>query len=111
CSGTGTLRANPEIKWRLKKEDIDRLAELQFTLLTRASERVAIGGRLVYSTCSLEREENESVVSRFLNSSSAHRQIEPEAPSNLITAEKFVRTWPHRDGTDGFFAAVLERVI
>jgi 16S rRNA (cytosine967-C5)-methyltransferase len=111
CSGTGTLRANPEIKWRLKKEDIDRLAELQFELLTRAADRVAVGGRLVYSTCSLEREENESVVSRFLAGSSMFRQIEPDAPTGLITAEKFVRTWPHRDRTDGFFAAVLERVV
>jgi len=111
CSGTGTLRANPEIKWRLEKQDIDRLADLQFNLLTRVSTSLEIGGRLVYSTCSLEQEENESVVSRFLNSSSMYRQIVPDAPSGLITADGFVRTWPHRDGSDGFFAAVLERVI
>lgn len=110
CSGTGTLRANPEIKWRLQKDDIERLAELQLKLLFRASASLEIGGRLVYSTCSLEREENESVVSRFLNSSSMYRQIVPDAPSGLITADGFVRTWPHRDGADGFFAAVLERI-
>jgi 16S rRNA (cytosine967-C5)-methyltransferase len=109
CSGTGTLRANPEIKWRLTQGDIVRLADLQLRLLRRASSAVAIGGRLVYSTCSLEDEENEEVVRRFLRDMDLFDIVEPGAPPRLITSDKFVRTFPHRDGTDGFFAAVMER--
>jgi 16S rRNA (cytosine967-C5)-methyltransferase len=109
CSGTGTLRANPEIKWRLTPSDIVRLADLQLSLLKRAASEVAIGGRLVYSTCSLEVEENEEVVERFLNETDFFDVVEPSAPKSLITGDKFVRTYPHRNYTDGFFAAVLER--
>lgn len=108
CSGTGTLRGNPEIKWRLSPDDLQRLAELQVSLLHRAASSVAKGGRLVYSTCSIEREENEEVVGRFLQSTTRFRVGEPNAPPSLITEEGFVRTFPHRDGADGFFAAVLE---
>jgi len=110
CSGTGTLRGNPEIKWRLSADDLTRLAELQLGLLKRGASVVASGGRLVYSTCSIERDENEDVVRRLLEMSSAFRIIAPQAPAGLITSDGFVRTFPHRDGTDGFFAAVLERV-
>jgi 16S rRNA (cytosine967-C5)-methyltransferase len=62
----------------------------------------------VYSTCSLELEENEDVVSHFLKTN-PFKVIEPNAPAGLITSDGFVRTFPHRDGSDGFFAAVLER--
>ena len=110
CSGTGTLRGNPEIKWRLSPEDITRLAKLQLTLLERAASSVAAGGRLVYSTCSIEREENEEVVGRFIEGTSKFRVIVPDAPAALITNDGYVRTFPHRDGTDGFFAAAFERV-
>ena len=109
CSGTGTLRRNPEIKWRLTPADIPRLADVQFTLLGRAAETLKSGGRLVYSTCSVEREENEAVVRRFLESGAPFRLIAPAAPADLVTDEGFVRTFPHRGGADGFFAAVLER--
>ena len=109
CSGTGTLRANPEIKWRLKDEDIARLAKLQLALLTRAASSVAGGGGLVYSTCSLEREENEDIVRAFLENNSEFRVTKPNAPESLTTPDGFVRTYPHRDGCDGFFAAVLEK--
>jgi 16S rRNA (cytosine967-C5)-methyltransferase len=109
CSGTGTLRGNPEIKWRLSADDLPRLAELQASLLEGAALSVASGGRLVYSTCSIEREENEEVVRRFLEATTLFQVIEPNAPAGLITSDGFVRTFPHRNGTDGFFAAVLER--
>jgi 16S rRNA (cytosine967-C5)-methyltransferase len=109
CSGTGTLRSNPEIKWRLTSEDIMRLSELQLNLLERASATVAQAERLVYSTCSIEREENEEVVSRFLTGNAAFRAVRPKAPAELITSDGFVRTFPHKHGCDGFFAAVLER--
>ena len=109
CSGTGTLRGNPEIKWRLSADDLTRLPELQFTLLERGASAVAHGGRLVYSTCSIEPEENEEVVRRFLGSTTSFKLNPRNAPAGLITSDGFVRTFPHRDCTDGFFAAVLER--
>lgn len=109
CSGTGTLKRNPEIKWRLAPDDIIRLAGVQLDLLTGAAEAVRAGGRLVYSTCSLEAEENEDVVKQFIESGMPFQLIEPAARAALITTNGFVRTLPHRHGTDGFFAAVLEK--
>lgn len=109
CSGTGTLRGNPEIKWRLAADDLTRLGDIQLSLLERAASSVASGGRLVYSTCSIELEENEVVVGRFLRNAPAFRVVRPNAAAGLITKDGFVRTFPHRDGCDGFFAAVLER--
>lgn len=110
CSGTGTLRGNPEIKWRLSEDDIPRLAELQLSLISRAALSVACNGRLVYSTCSIEREENELVIDRFLKSGAPFRIVHPAASAGVISSEGFVRTFPHIHGTDGFFAAVLEKV-
>jgi 16S rRNA (cytosine967-C5)-methyltransferase len=89
CSGTGTLARNPEIKWRLASADIAALPKVQSALLARALEILAPGGRLVYSTCSLEREENEEVVAPYCVSRTLHRI-------------------PGRDAGDGFFAAVIE---
>jgi 16S rRNA (cytosine967-C5)-methyltransferase len=109
CTGTGTLRRNPEIKWRLGPEAIPRLASIQMKLLQRASARLRVGGRLVYSTCSLEREEGEEIIKRFLEGGAPFRLIAPQAPDRLLTEEGFVRTFPHIHNTDGFFAAVLER--
>jgi 16S rRNA (cytosine967-C5)-methyltransferase len=98
CSGTGTLRHNPEIRWRLKADEFEVLAQQQKEFLARAAEAVKPGGRLVYSTCSLEREENEEVVESFLNSRSDFQSFER------------IRTWPHRDATDGFYVAVLKKL-
>lgn len=109
CSGTGTLRRNPEIKWRLAAETIARLADVQLRLLERATDVLRQGGRLVYSTCSIEREENEEVIRRFIEGGAPYRLLRPDARADLITAEGFVRTFPHRHGADGFFAAVLEK--
>lgn len=109
CSGTGTLRGNPEIKWRLSPDDLSRLEELQLSLLESTASRVATGGRLVYSTCSIEPEENEGVIHKFLEGGALFRVIEPNERADLLTAEGFVRTFPHRHQTDGFFAAVLEK--
>ena len=93
CSGTGTLRRNPEIRWRLTPDDIVVLAEQQKRILGRALEMVKPGGRLVYSTCSVEREENEDVIAGV---------------PNQFRLVNTVRTWPHREGSDGFFVAVFE---
>jgi 16S rRNA (cytosine967-C5)-methyltransferase len=110
CTGTGTLRRNPEIKWRLTPDDVKRLAVVQQLLMSHAAEAVADGGRLVYSTCSIESEENEAVIARFLESNGEFRIVEPNAHPDL-RAGRFVRTFPHRHRMDGFFAAVLEKCV
>jgi 16S rRNA (cytosine967-C5)-methyltransferase len=97
CSGTGTLRRNPEIRYRLLPPDIPNFAAAQKQFLHNAAEVLKPGGRLVYSTCSVEPEENEHVIDDFL-------RTHPN-----FTALKTLRTWPHRQGSDGFFMAVLER--
>jgi 16S rRNA (cytosine967-C5)-methyltransferase len=99
CSGTGTLRRNPEIRWRLTNDDIRKFAAYQKQFLRNAATVLKPGGRLVYSTCSVEREENENVVEDFLQTN----------PAFQLT--KTLRTWPHREGCDGFFMAVLEHQI
>jgi 16S rRNA (cytosine967-C5)-methyltransferase len=88
CSGTGTLARNPEIKWRLQPEDLPEFQSRQRNMLARALESLAPGGKLVYATCSLEREENEEVV------------------EGLLVEETHMRL-PGRDPGDGFFAAVI----
>jgi len=90
CSGTGTLRANPEIRWRLAPGDFESLAAQQKRILSRAITVLKPGGRLVYSTCSIERDENEEVIEGL----------------KLL---KTIRTWPHREGSDGFFMAIVEK--
>ncbi len=92
CSGTGTLGRNPEIKWRLRPDDLDDLQQRQTALLTRALDALAPGGRLVYSTCSLEPEENESVIATL--------------PPGLVLQIR--QRIPGRDPGDGFFAAVIK---
>jgi 16S rRNA (cytosine967-C5)-methyltransferase len=109
CSGTGTLRRHPEIRYRLAPEDILQLASQQLLMLSTAARVLRRGGRLIYSTCSVEPEENERVVESFL---ATHRELVKtplNAPTQLETPEGYVRTWPNRDGCDGFFIAVLER--
>lgn len=97
CSGTGTLARNPEIKWRLRLEDLTRFARLQESILRRAIESLAPGGRLVYATCSLEREENDAVTRKFLD----------EFPDVTLLGEW--RRLPGREAGDGFYAAAFEK--
>lgn len=115
CSGTGTLRRNPEIRWHLKLSDITELATKQERILEQAAEMVRPGGRLVYSTCSLESEENEAVVEAFLK---AHPTFDPltlpdlrisNQPGDLAAARGAIRTWPHRHDVDGFFMIAFQR--
>jgi len=106
CSGTGTLRHNPEIRWRISETDIIALAAQQKILLKNAASVVKPGGRLIYSTCSVEFEENEEVVKDFLRSNDEFRVV---PPAKLGTESGAVRTWPQHHGTDGFFATVFER--
>jgi 16S rRNA (cytosine967-C5)-methyltransferase len=109
CSGTGTLRRNPEIRWRISSADIQDLAARQKQLLFNAARAVRPGGRLVYSTCSVESEENEAVVQTFLENNETFTQIELAVDAALKTASGAARTWPHRDDTDGFFICAFER--
>lgn len=111
CSGLGTLRHNPEIRYRVTPEKINRIAELQFQVLTEAAVYVRAGGRLVYSTCTVTREENEDVINRFLQRNTGY-SIRSEADPRLeaiATANGWYATWPAFPGMDGFKAIVLER--
>lgn len=119
CSGTGTLARHPEIRWRLRPEDLTDLHKRQVSLLVNALPALAPGGRLVYSTCSLETEENELVVSKSLEGElNDFRVVTPRdvlgpvliegiTQENLIGADGFFRTFPPREKTDGFFAATI----
>jgi 16S rRNA (cytosine967-C5)-methyltransferase len=109
CSGTGTLRHNPEIRWRLQPDDIENLSHQQLTFLLNAASVVKPGGVLVYSTCSVEPEENEQVVRDFLNERQDFGQLVVPTHQSLVTESGAARTWPHRDGTDGFFVAMFQR--
>ncbi len=115
CSGTGTLARNPEIRFRLKQEDLARQAERQSAILNAALKRLAPGGRVVYSTCSLEREENEQVAAQVpdeftrvsvagLLESVAGLQIPPES----VIQNDALRTLPGLQACDGFYAVVFE---
>ncbi|MGB9180849.1 MAG: 16S rRNA (cytosine(967)-C(5))-methyltransferase RsmB [Pyrinomonadaceae bacterium] len=109
CTGTGTLRRNPEIRWRITPSDIADLSRRQRLILANASKMVRPGGRLVYSTCSVEKEENEEVVEDFLAQHKEFKQVRLSARAELQTDSGALRTWPHRQGTDGFFIAACER--
>ncbi len=124
CSGTGTLARNPEIKWRLSVDDLVELQKRQLAILRSALAQVAPGGRLIYSTCSLEKEENESVVEQALSEIKSYRVLDcrieldriksagelswPDPAS--LTRGPYLRTIPGLHPCDGFFAAVLEKV-
>jgi 16S rRNA (cytosine967-C5)-methyltransferase len=111
CSGLGTLRRHPEMKMRRTPEDVDRLAQLQARLLSAVQGYVKPGGLLVYALCTLTPEECDEQVQRFLAAQPAFRLEPPPAgfPPDCLEGP-FMRTLPHRTGTDGFFAARLRRV-
>jgi 16S rRNA (cytosine967-C5)-methyltransferase len=112
CTGTGTFRRHPDARWRLKTSDLAVMAALQREILRAASRVVPPGGLLVYSTCSLETEENDAQVERFLAEQRDWR-LEPPAegvvPAAVLDAGR-LRVLPQRHGTDGAFAARLRRV-
>lgn len=109
CSGLGTLRRNPEIKWRLLPEDLKSFPPLQKRILKKACKYLKSGGTLIYSTCTITPEENEEVVAAFLSDNPGFEKVRPSASisEELIDNEGFFRTFPHRHTTDGFFGAVL----
>lgn len=117
CSGLGILRRDPDIKWRRRVDDLDGLAASQRRMLRHAAAVVAPGGRLVYSTCSSEPEENEAVVESLVADStfsvvgaSDVRQLLPAAAHPLVDDRGYFQTWPWRDGLEAFFGAVLQQV-
>lgn len=105
CSGTGTIRHNPEIRYFLAEKDIAELSLKQRAILQNASKLVKHGGRLIYSTCSLESEENEQICKEFLAENDAFYQLSPNVSEKFLTREGFARTFPQRDKMDGFFIA------
>ena len=123
CSGTGTLARNPEIKWRLKPEGLAGLQDYQAEILSAAMKLVAGGGRLVYSTCSLEPEENEQVIKKAIANNGAFAVIDCrdeieklKASGELVWVDTesllsspFLRTIPGVHPCDGFFAAIVQR--
>jgi 16S rRNA (cytosine967-C5)-methyltransferase len=123
CSGTGTLARHPEIRWRLRPEQLAESREQQLLMLRMALAHLARGGRLVYSTCSIEPEENEEVVAevlkktpsiRLVSAGEAVRTLEPYLSpdadsSTLFARDGFFRTFSPDHHTDGFFAALLEK--
>ena len=125
CSGTGTLTRNPEIKWRLQPEDLNDLRARQAAIARSALGHLAPGGRLVYSTCSLEREENQAVVEELLASAPGIRLLDCRSELQTlqnrgelvwqdvgsITDGAFLRTLPGVHPCDGFFAAILEKTF
>ena len=124
CSGTGTLARNPEIKWRLKADDFRELPSRQAAILRSALSVLRPGGRLVYSTCSLEREENEEVVEMAVAGGThlkmvdcreelnvLQRSAELAVPTGSLASRRYLQTLPGVHPCDGFFAAMIERVM
>jgi 16S rRNA (cytosine967-C5)-methyltransferase len=113
CSGFGTLRRNPDLKWRHAPAAVSQLAVKQRAILAAACRLVKPGGRLVYATCSILQEENENIAAEFQARQPGFR---PLSCGELLAGQRialdtgpYLRLWPHRHGTDGFFAAAFER--
>jgi 16S rRNA (cytosine967-C5)-methyltransferase len=113
CSGFGTLRRNPDLKWRHGPEAIAELAAKQRRILDAAARLVKPGGRLVYATCSILHEENDAITDAFRR---AHPEFAPLSCAELLAAQRIqlntgerLRLFPHRHGTDGFYAAAFAK--
>jgi 16S rRNA (cytosine967-C5)-methyltransferase len=112
CTGLGTLRRHPELRWRLGPEDVPRLAALQRAILHQVAPLVRPGGILVYAVCTLTREETDGVVADFLSTHpwfdvEPGQQVVPERARALFDSSGCLRTLPSSHGVDGFFAARL----
>lgn len=122
CTGLGTLRRNPDLKWRQTMAAVEEMAVKQAAILQSASRMVKSGGRLVYATCSVLPQENEAIAEAF---AAANPDFVPLSAGEVLAAQKvegapslcaggedgqlYLRLWPHRHGTDGFFAAVWQK--
>ncbi len=122
CSGLGTLRRNPDLKWRQNMPAVEAMAITQAAILQSAARLIKPGGRLVYATCSILPQENEAVAQAFTD---AHSEFDPLEVGEILThlkvgaaetlcsggenGQRYLRVWPHRHATDGFFAAVWQK--
>ena len=122
CTGLGTLRRNPDLKWRQSLQGVEEMAVKQAAILESAARMVKPGGRLVYATCSILPQENEAVAEAF---GAAHTDFVAQDAAEVLEGLKveqaaslcsggedgrrYLRLWPHRHGTDGFFAAAWTR--
>ena len=122
CSGLGTLRRNPDLKWRQSMQAVQEMTAKQAAILASAARLLKPGGRLVYATCSVLPQENEDIAAAF---GAAHPEFRPAAAGEILaqlkvegaaslcsggeSGQQYLRLWPHRHGTDGFFAAVWTR--
>ncbi len=115
CTGLGTLRRNPDLKWRQSPASVDEMVVKQGAILAAAARLVRPGGRLVYATCSLLIEENDAVVDAFLVAHPQFRSLSArdvlQKQGVMVETGERLRVLPHLHDTDGFFAAVLERVV
>jgi 16S rRNA (cytosine967-C5)-methyltransferase len=114
CSGLGTIRRDPDLRWRRAEGDLQAFAAQQFTLLQRAADTVGTGGRLVYATCSSEPEENEAVVDAFLSARREFDLVDLRAEdlpvlAPFIDERGFLRTMPFEHQLEAFFAAAMRR--
>lgn len=114
CSGLGTLRRDPDIRWRRQESDLAAFAAAELTMLQRAADAVAPGGRLIYATCSSEPEENEGVAQAFLTTTPGFtkrdvREVSTRLPDTLVDAGGDLRTTPDRHGLEAFYAAVFQK--
>jgi 16S rRNA (cytosine967-C5)-methyltransferase len=111
CSELGTLRRGPDLRFRVDPASFARLPALQLSILEAAAGHVRPGGHLVYATCTLRREENQAVARAFEARHPAFARRPALPPGPALDGEGFLRTWPHRHGTDGFFAAAWVRRV
>jgi len=115
CSGLGVLRRNPDVKWITTKQNLSYYSKRQALFLENLAPLVRVNGILVYAVCSMEPEENDDVVNRFLNKHSEFViEYDTMAPSlkasSIIETDGFLRTFCHRNNMDGFFSACLKRI-
>lgn len=115
CSGTGTIRRNPGMKWTVYPEMIDELQIKQKMILSNYAQCVAVNGILVYATCSLMEEENEAIVESFLSLHPEFSLVDPKTVLaryglDILSNNRYFQLLPHHNGTDGFFAAIMKRV-
>jgi 16S rRNA (cytosine967-C5)-methyltransferase len=114
CSGIGTIRRNPGMKWVVTEETVQEVTQKQIHLLEATAGLVKPGGLIAYATCTLFREENEDVIGKFLETHTSFVLDSPPLKKEVFDYSPyvqgtFVKLFPHRDGTDGFFFAVIRR--
>ncbi len=111
CSSDGTIMKNPDLRWRLLESEVPKIAQLQYELLKAAIKLVKVGGKILYTTCTMLKEENEDVIMKILKKEGKRVRLVPlNGPYDKGFIEGTMRAWPHKYKTIGFFYALLERV-